>query len=185
MARPFAGLAIALQAIAKPGQQFPDHRAADLMAHVAQALRNLAQALAGPQQRRLRIAACLRLDQRPQIIDQFGIGFGERLAAAAMPTHAAAVRRVTRRHLVQTAADRAASDPGRAHHRGDTPWTRRDGLGCRKTTPALLVQYRSERLEAQSNRRFVNHPNLVSCDGSPGNPGAQKKLMIHLFPDEA
>jgi len=48
MARPFARLAIGLQAVIEPVQQFADHGAADLVAHVAQALAELAQSLARP-----------------------------------------------------------------------------------------------------------------------------------------
>jgi hypothetical protein len=48
MARPFARLAIGLQAVIEPVQQFADHGAADLVTHVAQALAELAQSLARP-----------------------------------------------------------------------------------------------------------------------------------------
>src|SRR5215475_14278198 len=65
-----ARLAVSLQAVTELVQQFADHRMADLMAHVAQALAELAKALARPLQRRLRIAAGIGLDQRAQILHQ-------------------------------------------------------------------------------------------------------------------
>ena len=88
MARPLPSLAIGLQRIIELVQEFAHKGAADLMAHGAQRFAELAQALAGPQQRRLRVAARCRLDQRAQIVDEFRIGFARRLAAAARPAHA-------------------------------------------------------------------------------------------------
>jgi hypothetical protein len=58
-----------LQAVIKPVQEFADERPANRMAHVAQTLAELAKALGSPQQRRLRIASRLWLDQRAQIIE--------------------------------------------------------------------------------------------------------------------
>jgi hypothetical protein len=59
--------------------------AADRVAHVAQALTELAQALACPKQQRLRIVPGLWLDQRAKIIEQTRIRLAQRLATATGP----------------------------------------------------------------------------------------------------
>jgi len=83
-----AGLAVALQAVVERSQQIGDDVVADTMAHCPQRLGQIAQAAAGPQQRRLRIAARCRFDQTPQIGQQRGVGLGQLLAPAARAAHA-------------------------------------------------------------------------------------------------
>ena len=61
--RSLACLAVGLQTVVELVQEFADERAADRVAHVAQAPAELAQALASPQHRRLWITARLRFDQ--------------------------------------------------------------------------------------------------------------------------
>ena len=61
------GLAVALQAVARRIEQFGDQGAAHLVALRLQRLRQSAHALAGPPQRRFRITARRRFDQRFEI----------------------------------------------------------------------------------------------------------------------
>jgi hypothetical protein len=155
--RSLAGLAVGLQAVVELVQEFANERAADRMAHVAQALAELAQALASPQQRRLRIAARLWLDQRAQIIKQTRIRLAQKLTTTARPAYPLHIRRFARAQFRQSTTDRATRDARGAHHRNNPAMSGRRRLGCRKTPPPALVKQRSERLEALAYGRFVNH----------------------------
>ncbi len=152
-----ARLAIGLQTVAKPVQEFADERAPDLVPHIAQALAEVAQALAGPEQWRLRIAARIGLDERAQILDEVGVCCGQPLAPTAWMTHSIGVAGAPNAQLVQSAPDRAARKTRDPRHRGYTAPPRRLRLCRRKTSQRALVQHRSERLEAQANGRFGNH----------------------------
>jgi hypothetical protein len=79
----FAGLAVGLQAELLFLQQLTDDRVADLVPEIAEFVREPAQALAGPTQRRHRIAARVGFDQRVQIVEQTGVRFGQRFASPA------------------------------------------------------------------------------------------------------
>ena len=92
--RSLARLAVGLQAVVELVQQLADKRAADFVAHVAQAPAELAQALACPQQRRLRVAPRLRLDQATQIVEQARIGLAHRLAPAARAANSCHIGRL-------------------------------------------------------------------------------------------
>ena len=61
----------------------------------------------------------------------------------------------------QSTSDRAARDPGGAHHRNDPAMPGRRRLGGRKTPPTALVEYRGKRLEALAYGRFVNHASTI------------------------
>src|SRR5712671_766943 len=156
-----AGLAVGLQAVIEPVQEFADERPANRMAHVAQALAELAKALGSPQQRRLRIASRLWLDQRAQIIEQVRIRLAHRPTTAARPAYPFQVRRLARTQFGQPASDRAARDTGGTHHRNDPTVPGRCRLGCRKTPPTALVEHRSEGLEALAYGRFVDHAKTI------------------------
>jgi len=81
----FARLAVALQAVA-PGVQHPRHpRMADRMPLGAQLGRQLAHALAGPAQGRLRVPPRRRLDQPLQVRPHARIFLDRRLAPASRP----------------------------------------------------------------------------------------------------
>src|SRR5262249_51807373 len=131
---------------------------------VAQALAELAQALARPLQRGLRIAAGIGLDQRAQILHQAGIRRAERLAPIAWPAHAAF------RHIFPAQSGKTR----RLHHRADSAVPSRYRLSRTKTATAALVQLRREHLETLPNRPFINHPTLISYCESTGNPANQK-----------
>ena len=159
--RPLAGLAVGLQAVIELVQKLADKRAADPMTHVAQALAELAQALASPQQRRLRIAPRLRLDQRAQIIEQARIRLAQRLATTARPAYPLHIGRFTRAQFGQSTSDRATRDARGTHDRNNPAMSGRRRLGCRETPPSALVQHRRERLKALAYGRFVNHAKTI------------------------
>jgi hypothetical protein len=55
-------------------------------------------------------------------------------------------------------------------------------LGRRQTPEAALVQYRSERLEPLTDRRFVNHADRICVSELRGNPCQQRsQKSIQLF----
>jgi hypothetical protein len=70
MAVALLSLAVCLQAVARCIEQFAEHGAAYLVALLLQRLGQSSQALAGPPQRRFRIASRRRFDQRLKVFDQ-------------------------------------------------------------------------------------------------------------------
>jgi hypothetical protein len=64
--------------------------------------------------------------------------------------------------FIQPTADRAARNARGAHHSAHPAKPSGYCFSRRKTPPTLLVKHRSERFKPQPNRRFVNHPNLIS-----------------------
>jgi hypothetical protein len=79
----FLGLAVGVQAEPPGFQQLAHHRVADLVPEFAQSRGERAQALAGPAQRRHRIAAAVGLHERLEIAQQRRIALRQRLAPAA------------------------------------------------------------------------------------------------------
>ena len=170
MVRALARLAVGLQAVVELVQQLADKRAADLVAHVAQALAELAQALACPQQRRLRIAPRLRLDQSTQIVEQARIGLAHGLAPAARAANSSHIGRLAGAQFPQATTDRAARNSCRAIDRPDPAKARRHSLGCRKAPPSAFVEHRRQRLIALSYRRLVNHDTTIDSLSNSRNP---------------
>src|ERR1700730_15645074 len=79
------GLAVALQTVTRLVEQVGDQGATDLVTLRLQRLRQAAHALAGPPQRRLRITAGRRLDQRLEIWEQRRVLANRRLAPRSRP----------------------------------------------------------------------------------------------------
>jgi hypothetical protein len=147
-----ARLAVGLQAIAKLVQQFAHDGSTDVMTHVAQPARQLAQALAGPQKRRLRIAARLRFDQRTQIIQKARIRLAQRLAPSAQPACPPRFRPLIGPQFGQSAADRAARNARGACDRTDPAIPGRRRFGRRKPPKPTLIEHRSKRRKAPAYR---------------------------------
>src|SRR4051812_49476458 len=165
-----AGLAIALQTELLPMQQRADQRAPDTVALGNQRPRQLRQALARPTQRRHRIAARVRLDQRQQIRNQCGILRHPLLAAAAATTHTPEIQHVSGGQFLQAATDRAGRDPGRTGNRRDPPIPRRLGFRRCEDAPGPLVQMGPEGRIAGANRGDVDHPLGVAPAATKRNP---------------
>ena len=85
MVFPFFGLAVALQTVALIVENLGYFGMADGMPAPGQGSGNGARIFAGLTQRRLGIASRLGIDHRLQPRHQFGIGVGNRLAAASRP----------------------------------------------------------------------------------------------------
>ena len=79
----FFGLAIALQTVAQMVQDLGHFGIADRMLASAQGIGDGARTLAGPAQRRFRIASRRLLDHRLQPVHKLRVGLGNRLAPAS------------------------------------------------------------------------------------------------------
>src|SRR5208282_1711409 len=133
-------LAVALQAVARLIEQVADQGAADLVTLRLQRLRQVAHALAGPPQRRFRITACRRLDQRLEIVAQRGVPGNRRFASGSRPPDP--LRGLVPRQFLQTPPDRARRNPGCHRDRRDPAITRGECLGRRNQTTAPFIEKR-------------------------------------------
>ena len=160
--------------------------APERVGNAAQARGEFAQTLARPKQRRLRIPARRRLDQRTQIIEQARIHLAQRLASAARPAHAVHILYLPSTQFAQPTTDRAARQACGAHDSTNAATTGCYSLGCRQTPQAALVQHRSKRFEPLADGRFINHADMIYASQLRWNPshwGSQKS--IQLFADGA
>ena len=107
VARTFARLAVGLQTEAQAVQQATHQLLAGGEAQLRQRRRQMALALADPQQRGLGIAADRRLRQLTQGCQEPRLGLNRRLAATSRPTHPIAQPNGTRPQVRETATDRA------------------------------------------------------------------------------
>src|SRR6516164_5021546 len=80
MVFPLFGLAVALQTVGQTMQNLGHFGMANRMLAPGQGIGDGARTLAGPAQRRFRIASRLLIDHRLQPIYQLGVGLGNRLA---------------------------------------------------------------------------------------------------------
>ena len=151
MAVALAGLAVSLEAELLPLEQLADHRVADLVPTGAQFGGQPAKALAGPTQRRHRVAPFTRTDKRQQIVQQRRVRRHQQLASAPMPANATARQPRPAVEFLQASADRADSDPGGTRHGGNAATPGRPRLaGGERSTPALVKQRR------QSNKTGID-----------------------------
>src|SRR6202042_1522643 len=168
-----ARLAVGLQAELLLLQQFANHRVADLVPKLAQFVRKAAQALAGPAQRRHRIAARVGLDQRVQVVEKTGIRFTQRFAAPTRPRSATGRRRGRRFQFLHPPSDRAGGAPRHPRHRGYAAISRRTSFR-RDEKPALtFIQLRRYRRVARlelAKRLFIDHPTTLRRHVYNGNP---------------
>ena len=111
-----ACLGVGLQAEAEIVQQRADQGAADPVALGLQLVGEPAQALAGPAQRRFRIAARGRLDQGLESRPQLRIGLDRGLAARARPTQPARRQRALVGQVLEPAPDGARRQAGDLSH---------------------------------------------------------------------
>jgi hypothetical protein len=119
--------------------------------HLPQPLAELAQALAGPQERRLWIAARLRLDQRAQIIEQARIRLAQRLATTPRSAHPLRIDRLAGTQFVERPTNGAARQARGTRHRCNTTAARRHRLGRRKPPPTPLVEHMNDRRKPLSD----------------------------------
>ncbi len=123
-----ARLAVGLQTEFLLLQQLAHDRVADVVPELTQFVRQTTQALARPAQRRHRIAARVGLDQRVQIVEQTGVGFGQRFASPSQTTNAAGLQQWRRVELLKAASDRAGGDARDPANGGYAAMPRRPGF---------------------------------------------------------
>ena len=134
------GLAVGLQAELLLLQQFPDNRVADPVATRCQFPRQPPQALAGPAQRRHRIASLARRHKRQQVVQQSRVRRHQGLAPPARTANPVGVQLGSGGQLLQAPTDRAHRDAGGPRHGGNTAIPSRTRFGCRKQPPPTLIQ---------------------------------------------
>jgi hypothetical protein len=125
--------------------------------------RQMALALAHPQQGRFRIAADRGLHQVIQGFRKPRLCLGRRLAAAPVSANPRAEHDRTRTQVRQAAIDRAARNPRRPQYRNDPAMPGRTRLTGREQPPLSFVQNWLERLEASLDGGDVNHSVRISA----------------------
>ena len=161
----FNRLAITLQAIAHPMQQSPYQSAACGISELGQFQRQPSRALAGPAQRRLRIAARERLDQTLQLFRKVGLMLDTGFAPTSGPANSAAGQNVARRDLTQSDEDRTPRNPCRACHQRDAAVSMRTGFRGGPDAPCMLVETRGKRSELLPNCSFESHAIIIIDPG--------------------
>src|SRR6202140_952191 len=96
---------------------------ADLVPHRGQFPCQSAQALAGPTQRRHRVAALVRFNQREKIGQQAGVSADQRSATTAGPANPTWSKGFLGREVLQATAYRACRDTRHTRNRGDAAMT--------------------------------------------------------------
>src|SRR5512132_2912841 len=129
----------------------------DLVPELAQAPSELADALGRPQQRPLRIAARLAVDQPLEIVKQRRIALGAPLGAGTRLAHAARRQLLRGVKLAQAAADRVLSHPAGPRDRGDPTTPMRTRLSRRPDPPLTLVKRPGHRPEPLTDRALIDH----------------------------
>ena len=161
--RPLQPLAVGLQAVPQIVEQLRYQAMARPVAHAVQLFGELPHALAGPTERRVRVAAGNRLDQALQIPEQ-GWVFGDRLLAAtaclanASPSPSRPLRLGK---LLDPFSDDLPGHPGRPGH-GRSPSPAQDKrFRCGHQPPRSLVQDRAKELESSLDGVVVNHDTSI------------------------
>ena len=177
-------LTIALQAEAHAVQQFADQRTAHLVTLGLQFLGQPPQALACPAQRRLRVAARTRLNQRAQIAQQRCILHHRRLAPAARAPNPIQIGWLRRRQLSQSPPDRARRNAGCRRYRSDPAIAGRRRFGRRYQPPSAFVEKRRDCRKSLPDRFDINHPHKIWGSCAPENPiSICRQNPIHLISD--
>ena len=148
---------VALQAEAHFAQH-PCHRPVrDPVPHRGQRAGQLPGRLGRPHQQRHRITAGGRIDQRPQVGDQLGVGLGQLLAPATGRTHPARRLRLPG-CLTDTTRDGVWMHPGRCGDRLDPAPPELAGLQTKDQAALPLVEMRTQHRVLASNRlRYPRH----------------------------
>src|ERR1700726_3989854 len=107
---------------------------ADLVPHRGQFPRQSAQALAGPTQRRHRVAALIWFNQREKIEQQARVSADQRPAATPGPANPTRSEGFLGHEVLQATAYRAGRDPRHAGNRRDAPMTAGFRLNRREQT---------------------------------------------------
>ena len=178
MAVALAGLAVGLKAELLLPQQFAHDRVADAMPQGGELGGQPAQALAGPAQRRHRIAARLRLDQPVQVVEKLPVRHDQRFAAAARTADAARLQPRRRREVPQAAADGTRGDAGDPRHCRNAAVTGCRGFrGCEQPPPTF-VEMRRQGFKTFANQTNIEHARRIGYDPKLGNPPKSQSNLV-------
>ncbi len=156
MATTFQRLGVGLQTIAGFVQQIAHNMRAHLVSMLVQCLSELASAFARPPQRRDRIAARVRIDQRLKIGQQARIAVAGLLATTAHPPDPIG-RCVWSIHLLQRFLDGGTRDARGTCHPRNATVAQRPRLRRQDQTALLLVQMRQNSRELLCQKSIIAH----------------------------
>jgi hypothetical protein len=160
----FACLAIALKRVSQRPKYVRDLCSSDAVALRNKLALQVAQALARPAQRRLRIASLCRLDETINGIDQIMLRGFEGLATATFSSLAATGQWCLAPKLLDTVAYGTIGKPRSERHRSDSTVPKCHRLGRRPSPSSSLIEIPNKRikLEFESiNNLCVVHPSIV------------------------
>src|SRR6266508_4658217 len=161
-------LAVRLQRIARPAPQLRARRVVHAVAHQAQRLGKVPNALGGPAQQRLRVTTTVPIDQPLDVSKQGRVDLGQRLATPARSTHPPRIEPRARLKLGDPLADRVHRDPCRPCRCRDPATPRRARLRRRPQPTLALAQLTRQRPELLSDRILVDHtPKFYSRSPAP------------------
>ena len=157
----FARLVIGLQAEAQALQQAANQLLTRDEALLGQRRRQMALALADPQQDSLGITPDRRLHEVVQGLEKTRLRLGRLLAPAAPPANPRATQHHARPQVFQAATNGAARNPGHLRNRCDAAPTRGARFVGREQAAAFLVQPRFKRIEAGFDGGGIDHTRRV------------------------
>jgi hypothetical protein len=147
-----ACLPVGLQTITGSPQQACYRRRTDVVSLAAQLIGQLTNALAGPTQRRFRIAASGRLDQKLERFHQRGLLFSPRFPTSAQAANATLRQRIGRSSKIADShpngVPRHSRCPGDGAH-ATTP--QRHRFDSRPPSASSLVEFRRQGLKLRAN----------------------------------
>ena len=179
----FAGFAVGLKAVAGFVQKRGNRPPADRVAHPRQFLGQPPGALAGPAQRRLRIATRRRFDQRLQRCKQLRIVLGQQVVAhrqaggSASPRATAA--KAGRSSSAKPGGDRRPRQPCGSRHRRDAALAKAPRFRGRPLSPHPFIHLRPQRLICAPNPfgyLCILHPQL-----NEPKPTVSRKVVQVIF----
>ena len=188
----FSRLAVCLQAVVHLAQQIAHNGRTDLVTLLCQLPDEITQAPARPQQRSHRIAACRRLNQSLEILQQSGIFRRFLLASTTGSADTPGCRGhiiVNIRKPLINGGTSQTRDPG---HQTNAATPERSGFHSDKPAPALLIQNRSNlpvSLAYGSSLRSANHAatlrrQIPHCESLSCHSARPVATLTHLFTDE-
>jgi hypothetical protein len=176
----FEGLGIGLQAETLLDEQLAHRRRRDAVTLPGQLFSQVPQRLSRPPQRRHRIPAFVRLDQRQQRRHQTRI-----LRSGALATPAPAAHPLGRQGILaafefeHTLAHGRSADPGHLRHRPHSAMTQQPGLGGQHQPLLALVQMRQQHLE--SGRQLIPHYTRDTHTRSTNAEPEKNTLILYGF----
>jgi hypothetical protein len=152
------GLGVGLEAEAVLPQQLGDRRRRDQMSLPCELVCQVPQRLGRPPQRRHRIAALVRLDQREQGWEEVGVLLGGCLAAPTRSADAAGRERLLAGfQLKDTLADGRLADASHLRDRPHAAMPQQPRLDRQRQALLALVQMRQQDLEPRSQLTMDLH----------------------------